>query len=193
MIYISPQPNTWYTIYQRLKSHWENDNKKGVPPPMALVLSGWTMSNDYDKQTRWEETMKWADQNNCRYLVPDLKEDEKYYVKELSSYRPYEYYTFDSKYKPSVEEVNTAMRNLLANWQSLLDEDFSANTKPLVFSGDKSRRLVVEYKPDYKPPWGSWANHLANGRPSKFTELRQKVNEIIQPLAIDHIKFKESK
>jgi hypothetical protein len=87
MIFVSPQPHTWYAIYQRLKSHWDNEINVGDAPPMALVLSGWTMSSDFEKQDRWKMTLRWAEQNNCSHLIPDLKEDEKYFVSfELSSY-----------------------------------------------------------------------------------------------------------
>ncbi|MBK9457197.1 MAG: hypothetical protein IPO24_17240 [Bacteroidetes bacterium] len=69
MIFVSPQPNTWYAIYQRLKSHWDNEFKVGDAPPMALVLSGWTMSSDFEKQDRWKMTLRWAEQNNCSHLI----------------------------------------------------------------------------------------------------------------------------
>jgi len=195
MIFISPQPNIWYAIYQRLKSHWENENKKGVPPPMALILSGWTMSNDYDKQTRWEETLKWVEQINCRHLIPDLKEDEKYYVSQLSSYTPFyhEMKHHPKVNKPTREEMQSALELLKGKWKELLDEEFASKTKPVSFSGNKSRSLLVKYKSSYLPPWGTWTNYLANGKPSKFTELRKKVNDIIKPFAVDHILFKEEK
>jgi len=191
MIFISPKPNKWYEIFQTLKEFWEKQKSAAMPPPMAMVLSGWTMSNDTDKKQRWEETLKWAEANNGLHLIPVLEEQDKYYVEELSSFRPYEFHTFDKKYKPSKEEIETATQTLNKHWQNLLDEDFGRNTTPISFSGKKSRSLLVKYKPNYSPPWGSWTNHLANGRPSKFTDLRSKVNEIIKPVMVDHIIFKE--
>jgi len=192
MIFVSPQPNTWYSIYQRLKSHWESEIRNAMPPPMALVLSGWTMSNDVEKQERWEATIKWAEHNNCLHLIPELKEYEKYFVSELLSYTPFyhEMKHHPKAYKPTKEEIQRALVELTNMWKGLLDEDFSLNTKPVSFSGDKSRSLLVSYRTGYSPPWGSWTNHLANGKPSKFTELRSKVNELIKPLAVDHIIFK---
>ncbi len=195
MVFVSPQPNTWYAIYQRLKSHWENEMKDTMPSPMALVLSGWTMSSDFEKQERWNMTLRWAEQNNCSHLIPDLKEDEKYYVEALSSYTPFhhEMNHHPKAYKPTKKEVQHALVELTNKWRELLGEEFAMNTKPVSFSGDKYRRFLVSYQTGYLPPWGSWTNHLANGRPSKFTELRSKVNELIKPLAIDHIIFKEEK
>jgi hypothetical protein len=191
MKYISPKPNTWYAIYQNLKSHYEKEIKVGMAPPIALVLSGWTFSNDYDKEQRWKETLAWAKKNNCQHLIHELKEEEKYYVQEYSSFRPYEYYTYDTKYKPIPEEVNHAMQTLLTNWDTIWDSAFAPNTQPLAFTGNKRRRLLVAYNSMYQPPWGSWHNHLASGRPSKFTELRLKINELIKPIVVDHIDFKE--
>jgi hypothetical protein len=193
MIFISPQPNTWYVIYQRLKSHWDIEINVGDAPPMALVLSGWTMSSDFEKQDRWKMTLRWAEQNNCSHLIPDLNEDDKYFVSELSSYTPFyhEMKHHPKAYKPTKEEIQHALIELANKWKELLDEEFSINTKPVSFSGEKFRSLLVSYQPGYLPPWGSWTNHLANGKPSKFTELRSSVNELIKPLAVDHIIFKE--
>lgn len=193
MTFVSPQPNTWYAIYQSLKSHWDNEIMVGVAPPMALVLSGWTMSSDFEKQDRWKATVRWAEQNNCLHLIPDLKEDEKYFVSELSSYTPFyhEMKHHPKACKPTREEVQKALVELTNNWNEILSDEFSRNTKPISFSGDKCRRLLVSYQSGYLPPWGSWTNYLANGKPSKFTELRSKVNELIKPLVVDHIVFKE--
>ncbi len=193
MIFVSPQPNTWYAIYQCLKSHWENEVKDTMPPPMALVLSGWTMSSDFEKKDRWNMTLQWTEQNNCSHLIPDLMEDEKYYVDQLSSYMPFyhEYKHHPKAYKPTKEELQNALGELTDKWKEMLDEEFALKTKPISFSGDKYRSLLVSYNEGYLPPWGSWTNHLANGKPSKFTELRSKVNELIKPLAVDHIIFKE--
>jgi len=195
MIFVSPQPNTWYAIYQRLKSHWDTEINLGDAPPMALVLSGWTMSSDFEKQDRWTMTLRWAEQNNCMHLIPDLKEDEKYYVSELSSYTPFyhEMKHHPKAYKPTKKEVQNALVELLNKWNEVLSEEFSSNTKPVSFSGDKRRSLLVTYQSGYLPPWGSWTNHLTNGKPSKFTKLRRKVNEFIKPLDVDHIIFKEEK
>ena len=191
MKFISPQPNKWYEIFQILNTYAEKELGANNLPPMALVLSGWTMSNDYDKHKRWEETLQWAEKNKVLHLIPELKEDDKYYVTEFDAFRPYEFYTFDKKYKPTSEEIKTALQNLKDNWQTLWEIEFGNNTTPILFSGKKSRSLLVKYKANYSPPWGSWTNHLANGRPSKFTVLRSKVNEIIKPVMVDHIIFKE--
>jgi len=193
MIFVSPQPVVWHHIYQRLKSHWENQIVEGIPPPMVLVLSGWTMSSDFEKQDRWNATIRWAEQNNCSRLIPVLSEEEKYNVSELSSFTPFyhEMKHHPKAYKPTKNEVQHALEILINKWVELLNDEFSGNTKPVSFLGEKFRSLLVSYQSGYLPPWGSWTNHLENGKPSKFTELRSKVNDMIQPVAVDHIIFKE--
>jgi|GEM_PF-4980956 len=79
---------------------------------------------------------------------------------------------------------------LKTNWTTIFsDIHFLENTYPLWFTGKKGRRLVIKKKCDFVPPWGSWYDHLKNGKPSKFTELRKGINEKISPLEIDHIDF----
>jgi len=79
---------------------------------------------------------------------------------------------------------------LINNWAKVgLDTNFIENTYPIKFTGRKGRRLVVKKKINFTPPWGSWYDHLKNGKPSKFTELRKKINEFINPMKIDHIDF----
>ncbi len=160
MEFISPQPSKWYKIYEDLKTHFENKIRLGNPPPMALILNGWSFTNDSDKKERWEMTLRWAEENNCANLIPELTEEEKYFVREISSYRPYEFYSFDEKYKASKKEVIEALVKLKENWNSVLDNDFPNFTKPVYFSGNKSRSLMVYYKSDYLPPWGTWTDHL---------------------------------
>lgn len=189
--FISAQPNRWHEIHQELIKFWEVKlRKETIPPPPALVLSGWTMSNDYDKQQQWMKTIDWAEKNECLDLV-QLNEDDKYYVEELSSWRPFEYSNWDEtiKERPTQDAIQIHFDCIQKNWSTILSDEFSKNTVPVRFSGKKLRRLLVKYKAGYLPPWGSWTNHLANGLPSKFTELRKRVNQLIEPHKVDHIDF----
>jgi hypothetical protein len=189
--FISAQPNKWHEIHQKLIKFWEMKlDEKTIPPPSALVLSGWTMSNDLDKKQQWKKTIDWAESNGCSDLI-HLNEDDKYYVEELSSWRPFEYSNWDEtiKERPSGEVIQNYFRVISQNWESILSSEFSENTEPVKFSGKKLRRLIVKYNQGYVPPWGSWDNHLANGAPSKFTELRKNINELIRPHMVDHIDF----
>lgn len=50
-IFISPQPNKWHELHLKLREYWESVlSKETEQRPAALVLSGWTMSNDLDKK-----------------------------------------------------------------------------------------------------------------------------------------------
>lgn len=190
-IFISAQPNKWHEIHQKLIKFWEVElGKKTIPPPPALVLSGWTMSNDIDKEQQWKKTIDWAESSKCQDLI-QLTEDDKYYVEDLSSWRPFEHSNWDEtvKSRPSTEEIQSYFECIQNKWATILNDEFSQNTIPVGFTGKKLRRLLVKYNEGYIPPWGSWSNHLANGAPSKFTELRKKVNELITPHMVDHIDF----
>lgn len=194
MIFVSPMPLPWHEIYKKLNWYWNCQlQKKGNPPPTPLILSGWIFSNDFDKKHSWEKTMHWASENKCLELIPILKKEEIYFVDKLSSYRPYEFLVRneDPCLKPSDIDIKQYLEKLLQGWANILDVDFGKYTTPLKFSGKKMRRLYVLYDSGYTAPWGSWTNHLANGSPSKFTELRKKVNSIIAPHHVDYIGFTE--
>lgn len=192
MNFICPKPNVWHQLHMKLRDYWESVLLKEVEqPPVALVLSGWTMSNDIDKKDRWISTIEWAHKHGCSRLIEGIAETDKYYVSEISDWRPFEYSSWDEtiKEKPTSDEADKHFSAVKEGWPTILDASFSDNTQPIGFSGKKLRRLVVKYNEEYLPPWGSWSDHLANGSPSKFTELRKKVNEIISPHVVDHIDF----
>jgi hypothetical protein len=191
-IFISPLPNKWHKIYQELLKYWEqNLVDQSCKPPIALVLSGWTFTNDFDKKQRWDETIKWAETNGCLHLLNDVNESEKYYVKEQSEWRPYQYSNRNqkSRVRPSIEDCSNYFQKLKTAWDNILGNEFGDKTVPLGFSGKKLRRLTVAYSPGYLPPWGDWNNYLENGIPSSFTTLRKNVNAIIHPHEVDHIDF----
>ena len=191
-IFISPLPNKWHDLYQKILNFWENTLfEKCQKPPTALVLSGWTFSNDFDKKQRWEETLQWATENGALNLLIDIAESEKYYVEEMSDWRPYQYSQWNEKPRiaPTNEDCSRYLQKLKINWLNLMENEFGRETSPIGFTGKKSRRLIVIYKENYKPPWGDWNNYLANGHPSKFSELRKKVNTTIHPHEVDHIDF----
>lgn len=78
--YISPIPKFWNEIHIELFKYWKNElNEKGSKPPVPLILAGWNFSDDWEKKARWLETIKWAKNNNCEYLIPKLTDNEKYF------------------------------------------------------------------------------------------------------------------
>jgi len=194
MKFISPIPRIWHDIHQRLEWYWINKlYRKVSPPPTPMILGGWNFSSDYDKKRRWNETLEWANEHDCLDLISVLKEDEQYCVNEFSDWVPYQFSNWDEepRNRPSDLYAEQCLKKLKKNWSDILDRNFGRYSTPLEFSGKKLRRLLVIYENGYMPPWGSWTDHLANGLPSKFTELRKKVNSIIAPHEVDHIDFKE--
>lgn len=181
----------WSDIYNSLKTFFYENGQQGEPPPIPLILGGWNFSNDHDKKDRWLKTVNWAKANKCDMLIPILREDEMYVVKELSSYIPFQYLNWNEepRTRPTEKEIEEYLLKLNKNWKGILGSEFGHATRPVKFSGSKLRRLIVSYRNGYLPPWGSWTNHLAFGSPSKFTELRKSVNKIIQPHEVDHIDF----
>ncbi|MBU1370821.1 MAG: hypothetical protein KJ578_04605 [Bacteroidetes bacterium] len=78
--YISPNPKSWHKIHGLLTQFWEEKLNKTVPkPPVPLILNGWVFSSDFEKKNRWLETLKWAEENNCSHLIPQLSEEDKYF------------------------------------------------------------------------------------------------------------------
>jgi|AVFP01.1.fsa_nt_gi hypothetical protein len=78
--FISPIPKVWHEIHQRLENYWKNDlDSKGGKPPTPLILAGWNFSSDFEKSERWKSTLLWAEERNCKHLIKDLGDDEKYY------------------------------------------------------------------------------------------------------------------
>jgi hypothetical protein len=85
--YICPNPDVWNRIFKMLIKEYEE--KTGIKlqgnvvsirnsggPPTPLILGGWD-SSDYDKKRRWQDTIKWAEDNDLLYLV-NIKEEDKY-------------------------------------------------------------------------------------------------------------------
>lgn len=81
---LCPQPNKWNDIYTEQLKIWEKSEKVSNKPPTPLILSGWHASDDFQKKQRWEDTIKWCEENDCMYLLEDLKDEDFYTVKEMS-------------------------------------------------------------------------------------------------------------
>jgi hypothetical protein len=41
-----------------------------------LILAGWHFTNDFDKRTRWKETVDWADANGCSHLLDGVDDED---------------------------------------------------------------------------------------------------------------------
>jgi hypothetical protein len=196
MKFVCPLPSLWNEVYQRLHSAWLKDGSNGSPPPVPLILSGWAFSNDLEKKKRWESTVKWASERDFEDLIPEIEESQSHMVTKLSTYEVGPeagptYLKRDSppKTTPSAEEAESALHLLITNWKEIAGLELASHTKPLKFTGKRRRRLLVLADPKYIPPWGSWSELKPGHGRRSFTRLRKRVNEIINPLMVDHVDF----
>ena len=149
---ICPEPVVWYQIYKRLSNHTRQHNA----PPFPFVLAGWLSSNDHEKQLRWDETLRWATENDCLEIVKDIADSDFYFVEQLSkwplgegtSYLPY---NFEPKLRPSSDDLDRTLIKLKINWSAIIEQDLASRTTPLKFTGKKARRLLVGGDPSYSP------------------------------------------
>ncbi len=84
MHFVCPKPDVWNKIYQRLLKAWEDTGAEAEKPPTPLILAGWWVSSDFDKQARWKETIQWAKDHGLSNIIPDLLPDDFYSVEVLS-------------------------------------------------------------------------------------------------------------
>jgi hypothetical protein len=195
MIRVCPNPLPWNGVYQRLTE--VSQSQPDLPkPPVPLILNGWVYSNDTEKMRRWEETVNWAKNAGCDEIVQSVSATDFYYTEELTTYEVgplgvpmYRSWDFSSKVRPDCESTSKALQQLTYAWPSVAG-GFSSQTRPLGFTGAKSRRLVVGVSSDEAPPWGSWDGlSVIESKRRTFTAFRQAVNDTINPLEVDHIDF----
>lgn len=98
-------------------------------------------------------------------------------------------WNFDPKPVVSEDRTAEAIKTLAANWQKIAGQDLCHVTRPLAFTGDKSRRLLVYAEPSAKAPWGSWAELSFGPERREFSRFRSAINAAIEPLFVDHIDF----
>ena len=196
MEFVCPLPKTWHAIHQRLHSAWEHGGRKGVPPPVPLILAGWAGSNDVEKQERWNSTIEWAEERGLENLVTPIDPDEAYMVRQLDSRSVgpmggpmYLRWDMEPKRRPTDEELQSALASLVGRWEDIAGAELSRVTRPLRFTGSKRRRLVVLADSSYDPPWGSWSCLAPGEKRRSFTQLRSAVNTAIHPHMVDHIDF----
>lgn len=200
MVRVCPLPYVWVKIFSQLSKIASADPT--IPaPPIALILAGWNFSDDFEKQSRWDETVAWIKRYGKEDLISFIKDEDYYYVDELSrpAYLDHRFgETSPPAIRPEDDELTHIIEKLSCYWDQIAGKD-SNFTRPLSFTGAKARSLAVEYDTDELPSWGTWGNepggyHDQNFTDkSSFTALRHKINDAIQPHKIDHIVFKRKK
>src|SRR5437899_8046789 len=162
---ICPNPMPWHTAFQRL-SNFARSNRCNPPsPPKPLILAGWAYSNDVEKRARWEETIAWAKENGCAPLVEGIPDTDYYFVETPTThaigplggpmYRPWDYQPKD---RPTLEQLAQFMQILQRRWAEIAGPEIARATRPLGFTGEKARRLLVLADDTVTPPWGGWAH-----------------------------------
>lgn len=195
MTRVCPNPLPWNSVYQRLSKVARS--RPDLPmPPVPLIFSGWTYSNDYEKMSRWQDTILWAKNAQCEEIVSNVPTDDFYYTEKVATCQVgplggpmLRAWDFESKFKPDEEARSQALKRLLNQWPSIAVE-FSSFTRPLGFTGAKARRLIVAFYSDEPPPWGCWDSlSPIETKRRTFTTFRQAVNSEIKPVEVDHIDF----
>ena len=176
---------------------WKKSGEQGNAPPIPLILNGWVGSDDFDKQLRWLDTIEWAEQHALSHLIPELADEDKYWVAEFSSYDymtpEYGEQVHEPKPKPAAEDIAVLLNRLKSGWMDIVGKDLGSRTFPMEFSGSKKRKLTVCADPAYAPPWGSWNSLSRRADCHAFTRFRKLINEAIAPHAVDHVVFNLNK
>jgi hypothetical protein len=194
---ICPNPMPWNEAFTRLTKFAKAHPCTPPSPPKPLILTGWAYSNDIEKMQRWEETVAWATDNGCSEVVTGIPDHDFYFVSEPTTYAigptggpMYRPWDFDSKLRPSSEDVARHFEMLKSRWSEIVGLELAHITHPLAFTGEKARRLLVQAQYSASPPWGGWVclSSVETERRT-FTRFREAINKAIALHEIDHIDF----
>lgn len=197
-IRVCPNPAVWAKVGKKLlRASGATRFQSPDAPPIPLVLSGWSHTNDLDKKSRWEETIRWASERGLDHIIGELGPEDFYCSSELSTYEisplggpMYRRWDSAEQQRPSDEEVRAALRHLRNDWQGIVGSRLGEICKPVEFTGAKARRLIVEFDPQTTPPWGSWNQSSPYKEERRtFTAFRHAINAAISPLEVDHVEF----
>ena len=102
----------------------------------------------------------------------------------------YRAWDFEAKSLPSPEQIAQVMDALLSSWSEIVGKEIGSITRPLAFTGEKARRLLVFADTAFTPPWGGWA-YLSKQETERrtFTRFRAAINKAIIPHEVDHVDF----
>ena len=201
MIRICPKPIPWNDVFKCLKDYSETHVCEPSHPPVPLILNGWVYSNDIQKQERWQATVRWAARNGCDDLVERPSSDDFYTVSKPTSYtvgpgggpmcRDWD---FETKDRPSTEQLKNCMVMLTENWHKIVGEELAPITCPVAFTGKKARRLLVFADENCEAPWGGWNSRSSEeSKRRTFTRFRRSINKAVKPHEVDHVDFKMNK
>jgi len=194
---ICPFPRTWIRLYESLMEYARAHSCEPPQPPLPLVLSGWSFSNDVEKAQHWEATLDWAKRNGCEGLLADLP-DTEFHVSHIPKAREADDFDengnlrlSDRKLRPSVLMQAAWLEVLRERWLEIaVHSNVAPGTYPLAFTGEGFRSLLVQADASLRPVWGTWTK-VDPDQPSKraFRIFRAAVNRAIAPHEVDHIEF----
>lgn len=187
----------WHEAFERLTKFAQLQACTPPSPPKPLILAGWAYSNDVERMQRWDETVDWAVKNGCANLVSEIPDSDFYFEEKPTSYAVgplggpmNRAWDFDLKSRPPSEKIAHLIAVLLSRWAEIVGNELASITRPLAFTGEKSRRLLVLANAVTTPPWGGWAHLSANELERRtFTLFRAAINKAIAPHEVDHIDF----
>ena len=188
----------WDDAYHKLTQFAASNTCTPLSPPRPLILSGWAYSNDVEKMRRWEETVAWANRNGCPEIVKSIGDDGFYFVSVPTTYAVsptygpmYRQWDFEKKPRPSFEQLAKHFNTLESNWAEIIGSELGSVTRPIAFTGEKSRRLLVLADDSHRPPWGDWDCLSPDDALRRtFTRFREAINRAIAPHEVDHIDFR---
>jgi hypothetical protein len=196
---ICPNPRIWSDIYVKLKKI--SDKNTSIPePPRPIILGGWWCTGDLEKNFQWDATVRWINVYGGRELLENLTDENFHWAVEFG--RPVEE-KWSLQQTPSAEvyprEILLGLLKELANnWHDIAKE-LASRSKPVCFTGKKSRCLKIQIFDLEPPPWGTWGIGKINYRDvsftnkNEFTKFRERVNSYLTPHQADHIKFSYKK
>jgi hypothetical protein len=193
-----PKPEIWAAVHQSLEQCREEQIIKGSKVPIPLILGGASFSTANMIRSRWKETLAWAKNNQCmdrllmHYVMPPYGQGMAEEIAgSCSKFRGdgliNPCWNTQQRLKPNDLEVRDSLILLKSQWEIIAGVPLAALTKPIEFTGRKSRRLLVSVVKDGLPEWGTWVSVRSN--PRAFSDFRRRINDAIYPMEIDHVDF----
>lgn len=62
-----PHPSDWARIDRKLRRFSKERDLE--PPPVPLILSGWSSSSPAERQSQWSDVVQWAERHRCFHLL----------------------------------------------------------------------------------------------------------------------------
>ena len=121
----------------------------GTLPPLPPILGAWHYTSDFEKSHAWKATVAWAKQNDLEHLIPELTNDQKYMVDEMTTgsgvfFGVARSWRCEPTDVPSVSDVLEALEKLKREWDLVAGKSLASMTRPLRFTGRKSERVKKE-------------------------------------------------